>query len=124
YPVDWARLLYERASVTLYRRTGKDLATLEAARRDLYDALAVFEPDRFALEHSHCQNALGRLDAEWCGQGRREYQRSAASHYNAALRIRRKSSHPWHFAQTQHNLGNLFLQQLEGDQADNADRAV
>jgi tetratricopeptide (TPR) repeat protein len=124
YPVDRARLLYERASVTLYRRTAKDSRALEAARRDLTTALIVLEPDRFPLEHSHCENALGRLDAEWSGHHRREHQRSAALHYEAALSIRRRASHPWHYAQTQHNLGNLLLQQLEGDQAANADGAI
>lgn len=124
YPVDWARLLYERAGVALYRPAGKSLATLVGARRDLMGALKVFDSARFPLEYSNCHNALGRLDADWSGEGRREHQHSAAWHYSSALRIRKKASHPWHFAQTQHNLGILLLQRVEGVQADNADRAV
>lgn len=124
YPVDRACLLYERASVNLYRPMGKDVATAGRTRRDLTEALEVFEPRRFPLEYSQCHNALGRLDAEGWGKDRWMYQRSAASHFAAALRVRRKRSHPWHFAQTQHNLGNLFLQRLAGGRSDNADRAI
>ncbi len=124
YPVDHARLLFDRATALVYMSQGQASPEIDEAEHDLLAALRILRKDRFPLEHSDCLNALGRVRAQRQSSHRTGDQRQAQTCYREALRIRKQEGLPWHQAQTLHNLGQLYLQREDGNARRNADTAV
>lgn len=123
YPLERSGLLYDRASVQVYMPKGHEADAIRSALQDAEQALAGVDSEQFPAQYAMCMNALGRIHSEWHTSGRLGHQRTAYLCYVRALAIRTRARSAWEYGQTQHNLGVLYLQRLEGDDRSNLLRA-
>jgi len=114
FPIEWAHVLYDRASIRLYIPRGRDNQALELARLDIQAALSHFDAIRFPFEYAQCMNAMGQMMLRSAGRRLPELSQ-AYIHLEKALVVRRKDSLPWHYAQTKHNMGIVLSMMAEAE---------
>jgi tetratricopeptide (TPR) repeat protein len=124
FPLKWADLQNNRASMYMRRINGNRIHNLELAINGYDNALQVFKQTSDPIEWAIAQSNRATAYMERTKGNRAQNLEQAISGYDAVLQVRTRDAFPIDWARTHNNRANAYIRRSKGDPVHNLEMAV